>query len=45
MCGRCPETQRKCIEFGFFVEGTLARYPYRAGEYVEVHMMARFKPE
>jgi putative acetyltransferase len=29
--------------FGFTVEGTLARYAYRAGQYVDVYAMARFK--
>lgn len=31
--------------FGFVVEGTLARYAYRDGQYVDVYPMARFKPE
>jgi L-phenylalanine/L-methionine N-acetyltransferase len=31
--------------FGFAVEGTLVRYAYRAGQYVDVHTMARFKQE
>jgi putative acetyltransferase len=29
--------------FGFTVEGTLTRYAYRAGQYVDVYAMARFK--
>jgi putative acetyltransferase len=29
--------------FGFAIEGTLARYAYRAGQYVDVYTMARFK--
>jgi putative acetyltransferase len=32
-------------KFGFGVEGTLVRYAYRAGQYVDVHAMARFKPD
>jgi putative acetyltransferase len=32
---------QKC---GFVIEGTLARYAYRAGQYVDVYTMARFKP-
>lgn len=31
--------------FGFVVEGTLVRYAYRAGQYVDVYTMARFKQE
>ena len=31
--------------FGFAVEGTLVRYAYRAGQYVDVYTMARFKQE
>ena len=30
--------------FGFAIEGTLARYAYREGKYVDVYAMARFKP-
>lgn len=30
-------------KFGFEVEGTLRRYAYRNGEYVDVYMMARLK--
>jgi putative acetyltransferase len=33
---------KKC---GFVIEGTLARYAYREGKYVDVYTMARFKPE
>lgn len=33
---------QKC---GFVIEGTMARYAYRAGQYVDVYAMARFKPE
>ena len=32
-------------KFGFTVEGTLVRYAYRAGQYVDVYTMARFKQE
>jgi L-phenylalanine/L-methionine N-acetyltransferase len=32
-------------KFGFVIEGTLVRYAYRAGQYVDVYAMARFKPE
>jgi putative acetyltransferase len=32
---------KKC---GFVIEGTLVRYGYRAGQYVDVYTMARFKP-
>ena len=31
-------------KFGFGIEGTLVRYAYRAGQYVDVYSMARFKP-
>ena len=31
--------------FGFATEGTLARYAYRDGQYVDVYTMARFKQE
>jgi putative acetyltransferase len=31
--------------FGFTIEGTLIRYAYRAGQYVDVYTMARFKQE
>jgi L-phenylalanine/L-methionine N-acetyltransferase len=31
--------------FGFTIEGTLVRYAYRAGQYVDVYTMARFKTE
>ncbi len=31
-------------KFGFAVEGTLVQYAYRAGQYVDVHVMARFRP-
>jgi L-phenylalanine/L-methionine N-acetyltransferase len=31
--------------FGFAIEGTLVRYAYRAGQYVDVYAMARFKQE
>ncbi len=30
--------------FGFFIEGTLTRYAFRAGTYADVYAMARFKP-
>ncbi len=30
-------------KFGFTIEGTLTRYAYRAGQYVDVYAMARFK--
>ena len=30
---------------GFVVEGTLLKYAYRAGQYVDVVTMARLKPE
>jgi putative acetyltransferase len=29
-------------KFGFAIEGTLAQYAYRAGQYVDVYTMARF---
>jgi putative acetyltransferase len=32
-------------KFGFVIEGTLGRYVYRAGQYVDVYTMARFRPE
>lgn len=32
-------------KFGFIIEGTLARYAFRDGQYVDVHVMARFRPE
>lgn len=32
---------KKC---GFVIEGTLMRYAYRGGQYVDVYAMARFKP-
>jgi L-phenylalanine/L-methionine N-acetyltransferase len=31
--------------FGFAIEGTLVRYAYRAGQYVDVYTMARFKQD
>lgn len=31
--------------FGFVIEGTLVRYAYRAGQYVDVYAMARLKPK
>ena len=31
-------------KFGFSVEGTLGRYAYRAGQYVDVYTMARWRP-
>jgi putative acetyltransferase len=31
--------------FGFAIEGTLVRFAYRAGRYVDVYSMARLKPE
>jgi putative acetyltransferase len=31
--------------FGIAIEGTLVRYAYRAGQYVDVFTMARFKQE
>jgi putative acetyltransferase len=31
--------------FGFAIEGTLVRFAYRAGQYVDVYSMARLKPE
>jgi len=31
-------------KFGFVIEGTLTRYAFRDGEYVDVYAMARFKP-
>lgn len=30
---------------GFVIEGTLTRYAFRDGQYVDVYAMARFKPE
>jgi putative acetyltransferase len=30
--------------FGFVIEGTLVRYAFRAGQYVDVYAMARFRP-
>lgn len=32
-------------KFGFGIEGTLVRYAYRAGQYVDVYMMARLRQE
>ena len=32
-------------KFGFEIEGTLKQYAFRAGKYVDVYAMARFKPE
>ena len=32
-------------KFGFEIEGTLKQYAFRAGEYVDVYAMARFKSE
>ncbi|NUM46390.1 MAG: GNAT family N-acetyltransferase [Anaerolineales bacterium] len=32
-------------KFGFEIEGTLKKYAYRDGEYVDVYAMARFRPE
>ena len=32
---------KKC---GFVIEGTLKKYAFRAGEYVDVYAMARFRP-
>jgi putative acetyltransferase len=32
-------------KFGFVIEGRLAQYAYRAGQYVDVHLMARLKPD
>lgn len=32
-------------KFGFEIEGTLKQYAFRAGKYVDVYTMARFKPE
>ena len=32
-------------KFGFEIEGTHRRHSFRAGQYVDVHAMARFKPE
>lgn len=31
-------------KFGFGVEGALVQYAYRAGQYVDVYTMARFRP-
>jgi putative acetyltransferase len=31
-------------KFGFTIEGTLARYAFRAGQYADVYAMARLKP-
>ena len=31
-------------KFGFVIEGTLVRYAFRAGQYVDVYTMARFRP-
>ena len=31
--------------FGFVIEGTFTRHAYRDGQYVDVHAMARFKPD
>jgi len=30
-------------KFGFTIEGTLARFAYRDGQYVDVYTMARFR--
>jgi putative acetyltransferase len=30
---------------GFVIEGAMSRFAYRAGQYVDVYLMARFKPE
>jgi putative acetyltransferase len=32
---------KKC---GFVIEGTMTRYAYRDGQFVDVYAMARFKP-
>jgi putative acetyltransferase len=32
-------------KFGFEIEGTLIQYAFRAGKYVDVYTMARFKPK
>jgi putative acetyltransferase len=32
-------------KFGFRIEGTLARYAFRDGEYVDTHIMARLREE
>ena len=32
-------------KFGFSIEGTLARYAFRAGQYVDVYTMARFRTD
>jgi putative acetyltransferase len=32
-------------KFGFVIEGTLVRFAYRAGQYVDVYVMARLKQE
>lgn len=32
-------------KFGFGIEGTLVRFAYRAGQYVDVYMMARLRQE
>jgi putative acetyltransferase len=32
-------------KFGFIIEGTFARYAYRAGHYVDVYAMARLKAD
>ena len=32
-------------KFGFVIEGTLAQFAYRAGQYVDAHLMARLKPD
>jgi putative acetyltransferase len=31
-------------KFGFVIEGTLMRYAFRDGRYVDVYTMARFRP-
>jgi L-phenylalanine/L-methionine N-acetyltransferase len=36
---------RLYAKFGFAIEGTLVRYAYREGHYVNAYSMARLKPE
>ena len=32
-------------KFGFVIEGTAVQFGYRAGQYVDAHLMARLKPD
>jgi putative acetyltransferase len=36
---------RLYTQAGFVIEGTLRQYAFRAGQYVDVYAMARFRPE